>query len=84
MLALLFRCSRVCVIFACNSGSEEQNPNYDANLASMKAMFDGFQSKTINPDLFAEIKDKFQEEDRTKDVHATVEDDDYTSRMLNL
>ncbi len=66
-----FAALALCVIFACNSGSEEQNPNYDANLASMKAMFDGFQSKTINPDLFAddfiEVGTGFQEEDRTKD-----------------
>ena len=36
----------------------------------MKAMSDGFQSKTINPDLFVddfiEVGTGFQEEDRTK------------------
>ena len=43
----------LCLLSACSTAPVEQNPAYAKNVASMKAMFDGFQNKSINPSLFA-------------------------------
>ena len=44
----------LCLLSACSSEPAQQNPAYEQNVASMKAMFDGFQNKSIDPSLFAE------------------------------
>lgn len=62
-LALVF-------LVSCGTTPDDQNPEYNENLASMKAMFDGFQNKSIDPALFAEdfvdVGTGFEEEDRNK------------------
>ena len=63
-LALVF-------LVSCGTTPSDQNPGYGQNMASMKAMFDGFQNKSIDPTLFAEdfvdVGTGFQEEDRNKE-----------------
>ena len=44
----------LCLLSACSSEPAQQTPAYEQNVASMKAMFDGFQNKSIDPSLFAE------------------------------
>ena len=60
----------LCLLSACSSEPVQQNPAYEQNVASMKAMFDGFQNKSIDPALFAEdfvdVGTGFEEEDRNK------------------
>ena len=60
----------LCLLSACNTSPAEQNPAYEQNMASMKAMFDGFQNKSIDPSLFAEdfvdVGTGFEEVDRNK------------------
>ena len=60
----------LCLLSACSSEPAQQNPSYEQNVASMKAMFDGFQNKSIDPSLFAEdfvdVGTGFEEVDRNK------------------
>ena len=63
-LALVF-------LVSCGTTPSDQNPGYGQNMASMKAMFDGFQNKSIDPTLFAEdfvdVGTGFEEGDRNKE-----------------
>ena len=72
MKQFTFSCAilALCLLSACNTNPAEQNPAYEQNMASMKAMFDGFQNKSIDPSLFAEdfvdVGTGFEEVDRNK------------------
>tara|TARA_B100001741_G_scaffold307840_1_gene303219 strand:- start:316 stop:852 length:537 start_codon:yes stop_codon:yes gene_type:complete len=68
---LFFLVFALSFLLACDNPAAEQNPVFNRNMASMKAMFDGFQNKTIDPSLFADdfvdVGTGFEEENRNKE-----------------
>ena len=59
-----------CLLAACTTAPVETNTGYEQNVASMKAMFDGFQNKSVDEALFAEdfvdVGTGFEDVDRGK------------------
>ena len=67
---LFYTVFTACVLAACTTAPTEKNTSYEQNVASMKAMFDGFQNKSIDNELFADdfvdVGTGFEDIDRGK------------------
>lgn len=67
---LFFAAIAACLLAACTTAPVETNNGYEQNVASMKAMFDGFQNKSVDEALFAEdfvdVGTGFEDVDRGK------------------